>query len=83
VHPERIIQAKAHAKSPAARSPDKRANLKPEKDEGPKKKIYSKEKEDVFIDPNIPMKKDLPSPADLDEVSRKKLRISASTSKYS
>ena len=48
-----------------------------------KKKIYSKEIEDVFIDPNIPLKKDLPPPADLDELSRKKLRLTASTSKYS
>ena len=57
--------------------------MKPEKDEGPKKKIYSKEKEDVFLDPNIPLRKDLPPPANLDELSRKKLRLAATNSKYS
>jgi hypothetical protein len=57
--------------------------LKPEKDEGPKKKIYSKEKEDVFFDPNIPLRKDLHPPANLDELSRKKLRLAATNSKYS
>jgi len=71
VHPERLIKDKSS--SPAK---EKKEEVKTET----KKKIYSREKEDIFIDPNI-QDDQIPAGMKIDEYRRKKMRLQTSNIK--